>query len=384
MSVLVIAFCISDLFAATMFHLSCTALSIGEWSCENEVENDLIIFYSLETRCITYYIGNGYRQQQPPVEYKIVYPFSHIKKFEVQQNETTDPTSTETSRISIELNQFPKFFETQNEDGCISFKQCRDFTDRQASLTKVHYLYGQHSLLTRQMARLLSFMSSLYGPSIPRSVNDSSVTMAWSLDKPRGIIPRATSSMLGPSAVLGATAAMLAATSSPATSVCEGSEYSLSAQSVSQLSLRELRSKSQASSSLGLQTDRRTIEGEVPFTDSGYASDPKLRRQSSSRSIKTPNRASEEPDNVQYEHDEDDARTSYSAATTINHDARIYISELCNDIYNKVLIHIDVKQWPTISQVLPDVIKAFAIRIGHSGSSPLSWDIMYFIHKRNK
>lgn len=298
------------------------------------------------------------------MEYKIVYPFSHIKKFEVQKIETTDPTATETSRITIELTQFPKFFETQSENGCISFKQCADFTDREASLCKVHFLHGQHGLLTKEMTRLHTFMSSLYGSSIPRSVNDSSVTMEWSLSKLEPFV--------------------LGATATPATSVCERSEYSRSIPSVSQLRLRESTSKSQASLSLGLQTDCRTVEGEVPFTDSGYASAPKLKRQSSSRSIKAPKREPEETDSVQCENEVDDRRTSYSAATTIDHNARTYISEFCSDIYNHVLRHIDVIQWPTISQVLPDFLKAFAIRIGHSNSSQLSWDIMYFIHKRNK
>ncbi|KFY02671.1 hypothetical protein O988_01997 [Pseudogymnoascus sp. VKM F-3808] len=125
------------------------------------------------------------------------------------------------------------------------------------------------------------------------------------------------------------------------------------------------------------------LEGivEEPFTDSGYAStrnDPLL------------------PDKPQCpgddkcigkkgDEDTEDAKTLYSAATTIDlPQSQQYISELCSDIFSKLENHFNSTNWNALETALPSLIKGFAIKIGHDSSAQVNQDIMYFIHKQHK
>jgi len=77
-------------------------------------------------------------------------------------------------------------------------------------------------------------------------------------------------------------------------------------------------------------------------------------------------------------------QTEYSAATTaapgLTH---TYLSELSADIYNKIRRQVDVSDWPVLCQALPDLIKAFAVKLGQKNSQ-VSRAIMHFIHKHHR
>jgi hypothetical protein len=127
---------------------------------------------------------------------------------------------------------------------------------------------------------------------------------------------------------------------------------------------------------------------DVPFTDSGYSS---LRNNlnhpsnipSSPEKPQCP--ASTEQSISMNDVDRDDAKTSYSAATTVGPvHAQHYIAELCADIYGKLRQCFDSKLWGTLSRALPVLIKAFAIKIGHDSSAQVNQEIMYFLHRRHE
>jgi hypothetical protein len=139
-----------------------------------------------------------------------------------------------------------------------------------------------------------------------------------------------------------------------------------------------------------LRPENRQLVGtsyKAPFTDSGYASLPNLNHPShvpaTLEKLKSP--ANTEPSTTINDIDREDAKTSYSAATTVGPaHAQIYISELCSDVYSKLRPSFDARLWSTLSEALPGLIKAFAIKIGYNSSAQVNQDIMYFIHKRHE
>ncbi|GJN75979.1 hypothetical protein PLICBS_010090 [Purpureocillium lilacinum] len=108
------------------------------------------------------------------------------------------------------------------------------------------------------------------------------------------------------------------------------------------------------------------VDDEIPYTDSGYAS-------GINPHILTVGRDAD---------DEEDTRTTYSAATTVGQvHAKNYISELSHHIHSNLLEHVDSEGRSELCRSLPELIKAFAIKIGCESTSQLNLDIMYFIHK---
>ncbi|KAK5654739.1 hypothetical protein OQA88_7064 [Cercophora sp. LCS_1] len=82
--------------------------------------------------------------------------------------------------------------------------------------------------------------------------------------------------------------------------------------------------------------------------------------------------------------DEIDAQTEYSAATTTaEHQIDVYMRELSADIYGKVRRHVSTHEWPVLCEMLPDLIKGFAVKLGRDDSH-ISRVIMYFIHKHHR
>ncbi|KAK0639920.1 hypothetical protein B0T16DRAFT_423918 [Cercophora newfieldiana] len=116
-----------------------------------------------------------------------------------------------------------------------------------------------------------------------------------------------------------------------------------------------------------------SFKGEpAPFTDSGYASEPRL------LAPPTYETRIEPTENM-------DARTEYSGATSVSPVAsRAYIAEFCQDVHAKALQYrVDEKDWPQFSQVLSDLIKAFALKVGQTGT-PDSLGIMHFVYKNHQ
>jgi hypothetical protein len=105
---------------------------------------DLIIFYSSDKACMTYYINDE------KTGYKIEYPFSYINNIYLQNG---DVEMGKFSGLVVELNRPPKFF--IESPGSVGFSQCGDFTEgQQASVVTLHHLGGQ-KILNDQLTKLL-------------------------------------------------------------------------------------------------------------------------------------------------------------------------------------------------------------------------------------
>lgn len=127
---------------------------------------DLVIFYSPEKCSVTYYINND------SAGYKIEYPFSYIKSISLESGDITanaEGASQRPGGLIIELNRPPNFF--MDSAGSGGFFQCGDFTeDQQASQVLVHQLGGRPSVLSGQLAKLVSLESfqnrhNMYDPN---------------------------------------------------------------------------------------------------------------------------------------------------------------------------------------------------------------------------
>lgn len=116
---------------------------------------DLIIFYSPEKACVTYYINND------SAGYKIEYPFAWIKNINLVQGEVTTAAEGASQRMGsliVELIRPPKFY--MDSSGSGGFYECGDFTeDQQASSVMVHHLGGPSKALSGQLAKLVSLES---------------------------------------------------------------------------------------------------------------------------------------------------------------------------------------------------------------------------------
>lgn len=124
------------------------------------------------------------------------------------------------------------------------------------------------------------------------------------------------------------------------------------------------------------------LEGDGPFTDSGYASMPFPELLTKEKITGLP----EAMDPYAPSHAvEDDAQTEYSAATTIVPDlARESISNVCRDIHSRIGKHMGDQGWASISAIFPSLIKAFAIQLGMGGSSDFDRRIMLFVHQHHQ
>ncbi|KAH8683709.1 hypothetical protein BGZ61DRAFT_535130 [Ilyonectria robusta] len=125
--------------------------------------------------------------------------------------------------------------------------------------------------------------------------------------------------------------------------------------------------------------------GKMPPTDSGYASAPNLDRYSHAKSSTAQARspASNKSPAAMNDIDIDDTRTLYSAGTTAA-PSRVQIAEICSDIYSKLSDCLNAKTWPIVAKVLPDLVKAFAVKLGSDSTAQVNQDVMYFVHKRHK
>jgi hypothetical protein len=136
-------------------HFACRSLSIGSWRRVGQSQMDLIIFYSPEKACVTYYINND------SAGYKIEYPFAWIKNINLVQGEITSAAEGASQRLGalvVELVRPPKFY--MDSSGSGGFYECGDFTeDQQASKVMLHHLGGPSKALSGQLAKLISLES---------------------------------------------------------------------------------------------------------------------------------------------------------------------------------------------------------------------------------
>ncbi|WPG99850.1 Hypothetical protein R9X50_00267000 [Acrodontium crateriforme] len=133
-------------------HFACRSLSIGSWRRVGQSTMDLVIFYSPDKACVTYYINNDH------AGYKIEYPFAWIKNISLEQGDViaaAEGASQRSGGLVIELNHAPKFY--MDSSGSGGFYECGDFTeDQQASKMMIHQLGGPSKVLSGQLAKLVS------------------------------------------------------------------------------------------------------------------------------------------------------------------------------------------------------------------------------------
>ena len=140
--------------------------------------------------------------------------------------------------------------------------------------------------------------------------------------------------------------------------------------------------------------------GVVPFSDSGYASTlhDKVEGKQSARienhaqstgnlqsqvSINDgDNNATESAQNPDVAAMEDN-RTVYSDASSLaDLKYESYISEFADDLFSKFRYEtFDNQTMQRISGVLTELLKAFALRVGHNAPSQMHRDVMFFVHK---
>lgn len=116
---------------------------------------DLVVFYSPDKACMTYYINND------SAGYKIEYPFAYIKNITLETGDPNPGPNGAPPRpggIVVELNHPPMFYMDSSNSG--GFYQCGDFTEeQQASQVMVHHLGGHPKVLSVQLAKLVSLES---------------------------------------------------------------------------------------------------------------------------------------------------------------------------------------------------------------------------------
>ncbi|KAA8648805.1 hypothetical protein EYZ11_004026 [Aspergillus tanneri] len=134
-------------------HFTCRSLTIGSWRRIGQNAMDLVVFYSPEKACMTYYINND------SAGYKIEYPFSYIKNITLESGEhQSNGVPPRPGGLVVELNRPPLFYMDSSNSG--GFYQCGDFTeDQQASQLMVHHLGGHPKVLSVQLAKLVSLES---------------------------------------------------------------------------------------------------------------------------------------------------------------------------------------------------------------------------------
>ncbi|CAG9986688.1 unnamed protein product [Clonostachys byssicola] len=79
-----------------------------------------------------------------------------------------------------------------------------------------------------------------------------------------------------------------------------------------------------------------------------------------------------------------DSRTKFSHASSVS-DGRIvnYLSVLCEEIHGALQQTFDPLKWAKVSEKLPELLKAFAIKLGNAEGSKQHWEIMYFVYRRH-
>lgn len=114
---------------------------------------DLIVFYSPDKACLTYYINND------AAGYKIEFPFSSIKNIELETLDTpVNAAGQRQGQLVITLTQPPNFY--MDSSGSGGFIQCGDFTeDQQADQVFTHYLGGEAKKLSGELAKLVTLQS---------------------------------------------------------------------------------------------------------------------------------------------------------------------------------------------------------------------------------
>jgi len=107
-----------------------------------------------------------------------------------------------------------------------------------------------------------------------------------------------------------------------------------------------------------------------PLTDSGYQSAPNLGQSFNIQPLCEISRGG--------------AKTLYSTSNVDAARDRKYVIELADNIYEKLCQLVDTRERSLLPTALPNLIKAFAIKLGLDATSPVNRNIMCFIHHRHR
>ncbi len=116
--------------------------------------------------------------------------------------------------------------------------------------------------------------------------------------------------------------------------------------------------------------------------DSGYVTYYQSSHDNQRRGIPSKKEASQAVSTTGKPEDSEDTRTVYSVATTsAPSTVQDSIASICEDVYTRLRQNVDIPTWENVSYNLPNLIKAFAIKIGRDPSNNLNQRIMYFVHR---
>ncbi|KAF3905765.1 hypothetical protein AA313_de0203376 [Arthrobotrys entomopaga] len=123
-------------------------------------------------------------------------------------------------------------------------------------------------------------------------------------------------------------------------------------------------------------------------TDSGYASlrcDKKANDETQYNGAQTNERPSTSKNPIAADDflESDDTQTVYSNASSLATTTKgLYISELADALFQAVCTEEpDIKTLDRVSGALPELLKAFALKVGYNAPSQMHRDVMYFVHK---
>jgi len=92
----------------------------------------------------------------------------------------------------------------------------------------------------------------------------------------------------------------------------------------------------------------------------------------------------------QWESDKQDAQdvglysadTIYSASETSNLQARGYLVELAGELFGTLRSYgLNRETTERISKMLPNLLRAFALKVGHKAQTPKHLEVSFFVHK---
>lgn len=121
---------------------------------------------------------------------------------------------------------------------------------------------------------------------------------------------------------------------------------------------------------------------DMAFTDSGYKSAPSLDLIANN----TETRNKGESVNTEVKPPiEDDQNTVFTGATSVMPNiVQQSIVEVCKGIYSKIGHNTYNQNWALTVDILPSLVKAFAIKLGSSRPTEINRHMMYFIYKHHR
>ncbi|CAG9990680.1 unnamed protein product [Clonostachys byssicola] len=123
----------------------------------------------------------------------------------------------------------------------------------------------------------------------------------------------------------------------------------------------------------------------APPTDSGYASAPGMESEIN-KSENHGDQAATQSMQERTEQDVSDTATEYSnTSSAMFSRQQTYIWELADDLFRRIgSLNADEKTQGKVSAILPELLKAFALKIGHDAPTQMHRDVMAFVHRHRR